>query len=44
MRDGTSIHVGPGDVVLAEDTTGSGHHTKVVGDSERISLVIPIKD
>jgi hypothetical protein len=44
MRDGTSVQVGPGDVVLAEDTTGSGHHTKMVGDDDRISLVIPIKD
>lgn len=44
MRDGTSVQVGPGDVVLAEDTTGSGHHTKMVGDDDRISLVIPIRD
>ena len=44
MRDGTSVEVGPGDVVLAEDVTGSGHHTKMVGGEDRVSLVIPIPD
>ena len=43
MRDGTSVEVGPGDVVLAEDVTGPGHHTRMVGDDERVSLVIPLK-
>jgi quercetin dioxygenase-like cupin family protein len=44
MRDGTSVEVRPGDVVLAEDVTGSGHHTRMVGNDDRVSLVIPIRD
>lgn len=44
MRDGTSVEVGPGDIVLAEDVTGSGHHTKMVGSDDRVSLVIPLLD
>ncbi|HEY7270646.1 MAG TPA: hypothetical protein VH951_12545 [Dehalococcoidia bacterium] len=43
MRDGSSLEVGPGDVVLAEDVTGGGHHTKMVGDDDRVSLVIPLR-
>ena len=42
LRDGTSKRFGPGDVLLAEDLTGSGHHTKVVGDEDRVSLMIPL--
>ena len=42
LRDGTSKRFGPGDVLLAEDVTGSGHHTKVVGDEDRVSLMIPL--
>ena len=42
LRDGTYKRFGPGDVLLAEDVTGSGHHTKVVGDEDRISLMLPI--
>jgi hypothetical protein len=42
LRDGTFKRFGPGDVLLAEDLTGSGHHTKVVGNEERISLMIPL--
>jgi hypothetical protein len=44
LHDGTYKHFGPGDIILAEDLTGSGHHTKVVGDGERISLMIPLRD
>ena len=31
MGDGTVARIGPGDVVLAEDLTGQGHITRVVG-------------
>ena len=44
LRDGTYKRFGPGDVLLAEDLTGSGHHTKVVGDEARVSLMIPLAD
>ncbi len=30
-----------GDVLLVEDTTGSGHRTRTVGDRSRRSLFIP---
>ena len=33
VGDGTVARVGPGDVVLAEDLTGQGHVTRVVGTS-----------
>jgi hypothetical protein len=44
LRDGTYRRVSPGDVLLAEDLKGSGHHTKVIGDEERVSLIIPLGD
>ena len=36
------VHPGPGDVLLAEDTTGSGHQWKLVGDDpwRRIYIVL----
>src|SRR4051812_24465009 len=32
VSDGTARSVGPGDVVLVEDTWGKGHAARVVGD------------
>jgi len=31
-RDGTRVVLGPGDVLLAEDTTGGGHRGRLVDD------------
>jgi quercetin dioxygenase-like cupin family protein len=31
-----------GDVVLVEDTTGTGHRTRTIGDRSRRSLFIPL--
>ena len=31
-----------GDVMLADDTTGQGHTTRVVGSEPRVSIVIPV--
>ena len=42
MGDGASRLFGPGDVVLADDLTGEGHITKVVGDIPRISAQISV--
>ena len=42
MGDGSSRLFGPGDVVLADDLTGEGHITKVVGDIPRISAQISV--
>ena len=44
MGDGTKRTFGPGDIVLAEDLTGEGHITKIVGDIPRISAQISIND
>ena len=40
LGDGTVMRVSPGDVLLAEDLTGKGHITRVVGDEARISVAI----
>ena len=44
VGDGTAMRFRPGDVLLAEDLTGAGHTTSVVGDSMRISAIVPLKD
>jgi hypothetical protein len=44
VGDGTVARVGPGDVVLAEDLTGQGHITRVVGDQPRLYAVVPLAD
>ena len=41
--DGTVRRFGPGDVMLAEDTTGHGHITRVVGGQPRNYVFIPLK-
>ena len=33
-----------GDVVLVDDTTGTGHRTRTIGDQARRSLFIPLAD
>lgn len=37
--DGTSVVMAPGDVGLLEDTTGTGHRTRVVGDEPGVLMV-----
>ena len=44
VGDGTVARLGPGDVVLAEDLTGQGHVTRVVGDQPRFYAIVPLKD
>jgi hypothetical protein len=41
--DGTIRRFGPGDVMLADDTTGHGHITRVVGGQPRHYVMIPLK-
>jgi hypothetical protein len=41
--DGTVKRFGPGDVMLADDTTGHGHVTRVVGNQPRVYVMIPLK-
>ena len=42
VSDGTVVRLGPGDVVLAEDLTGRGHISRVVGDQPRFYAVVPL--
>ena len=42
--DGTIKHYGPGTVLLAEDLTGTGHSTRVVGTEPRFAIIIPLTD
>ena len=42
VGDGTVARVGPGDIVLAEDLTGQGHMTRVVGTEPRLSAIVPL--
>ena len=42
--DGEVRRIGPGTVMLADDTTGKGHITRGTGTQERISLFIPLPD
>ena len=42
VGDGTVARIGPGDVVLAEDLTGQGHITRVVGDEPRSYAIVPL--
>ena len=41
--DGMIRRFGTGDVMLAEDTTGRGHITRVVGNQPRHYVFIPLK-
>jgi len=41
--DGTVRRFGPGDVMLADDTSGRGHITRVVGGRPRHYVFIPLK-
>src|SRR6185436_885145 len=44
LDGGRKIRLGPGHILLAEDTTGQGHISRAVGSEERISLFITLAD
>ena len=44
LGDGTKRIFNPGDVELADDLTGRGHTTRVVGDKPRVSIAIPVAE
>ena len=44
VGDGTVARIGPGDVVLAEDLTGQGHITRVVGERPRFYAIVPLAE
>ena len=43
LGDGTIHRLGPGDVNMAEDLTGHGHTTRVVGQVPRVTATIHIE-
>ena len=40
--DGTVRRFSPGDVMLAEDLTGQGHVSRVVGNQPHVFMVVPL--
>ena len=44
LEGGKKIRLGPGHILLAEDTTGQGHISRAVGSKDRISLFLPLAD
>ena len=44
LPDGTLKQYGPGTVLLAEDMEGTGHSTRVIGDADRFTIIIPLSD
>lgn len=40
--DGSTRRLGPGDVLLAEDTTGHGHISRAIGDTPRGSIFVTL--
>ena len=42
LSSGRTVRYKPGDARLAEDLTGEGHTTRVVGDQPSITAVIPL--
>ena len=43
IGDGNVKHFGKGDIMLADDATGRGHLTRVVGNQPRVYVTIPLK-
>lgn len=44
VGDGTKRRFGAGDVLVAEDLTGQGHTTAVIGGGPRLSMTVPMAD
>jgi hypothetical protein len=44
LDGGRKLRLGPGHILLAEDTTGQGHISRAIGAGDRISLFIPLAD
>ena len=42
--DGTVRRFGPGDVMLADDTTGAGHTSRVLGSEPHVFMTVPLAD
>jgi hypothetical protein len=44
LEGGRTLRLGPGHILLAEDTTGQGHISRAIGTGDRVSLFIPLAD
>jgi hypothetical protein len=44
LEGGKKLRLGPGHILLAEDTTGQGHISRALGSGDRVSLFIPLAD
>lgn len=44
LEDGRKIRLGPGTILLAEDTTGKGHISRAVAGKDRIALDIGLAE
>ena len=44
VSDGETRRFGTGTILLAEDVTGKGHISRGVGNSERLSIFVPLAD
>ena len=44
LAGGKKIHLGPGNIQLAEDMTGKGHITRTLGTEDWITLAVPLAD
>ena len=42
FKDRTTRRLNPGDATLAEDTTGSGHTTRVVSATPAVAAIVPL--
>jgi quercetin dioxygenase-like cupin family protein len=42
--DGSVVRVGPGSVILMEDTSGKGHVSRVIGDEDVVIAVVRLPD
>ena len=42
VADGEVRHLGPGDIVLLEDLTGTGHVTRVIGDAPSTGVFVQL--
>lgn len=44
LEGGQKFRLGPGHILLAEDTTGQGHISRAVGSKDRMSLFLHLPD
>jgi hypothetical protein len=44
VAGGQKISVEPGHIELAEDLTGKGHITRVMGSEDRVTIQLPLAD